>query len=263
MTSREKLPLSIAIITLNEEERLDDCLTSASFANDIVVVDSGSTDGTAAIAKSYGARVFQEDWQGFGPQKQRAIGHCKNNWVLVLDADERISSALAEEIRSIVENAGPNNAYAIPRKNYFLKRWIKHAGWWPDYVVRLINKDYCQMNTKPVHESIEVANRKIGKLHNPLIHHATRNIEHTMAKMDRYSSIGAKELFDNNEKASYSKALSRGTWAFFYNYILRMGFRDGSPGFIIAISDALNKFFKYAKLVEHSNHHKKPDLSPS
>ncbi len=249
MNNQATLPLSVAIITLNEEERLTDCLKSVSFATDIVVVDSGSTDNTAAIAKSYGARIFQEVWQGFGVQKQRAIDHCRNKWVLVLDADERVSPELKKEIQSVLGDQHSNKAYNIPRKNLFLNRWIRHAGWYPDHVVRLINKECCRMNTKPVHESIEV-NGQIGTLQSPLIHHATRNIEHTMAKMDRYSSIGAKEMYENGERASYAKALSRGAWAFLYNYIFRMGFRDGSPGFIIAVSDAINKFFKYAKLVE-------------
>ena len=246
-----QLALSVAIITLNEEKRLTDCLKSISFANDIVVVDSGSTDNTVSIAKTHGARVFHEEWQGFGEQKQLAIDHCQNSWVLVLDADERVSPETAEEIGSILSVPDPNQAYKVPRKNLFLNRWIQHAGWWPDYVIRLINTDFCRMNTKPVHESIEV-NGKTGTLQNPLIHFATQNIEHTMAKMDRYSSIGAKEMFENGEKASYSKALGRGAWAFVYNYLFRMGFRDGSPGFIIAVSDGLNKFFKYAKLVELS-----------
>nr|MBF0222880.1 glycosyltransferase family 2 protein [Desulfobulbaceae bacterium] len=260
--SRTKIPLSIAIITFNEEERLADCLKSIAFVDDVVVVDSGSTDNTVAIAASYGAKVFQEEWQGFGIQKQIAIDRCRNKWVLVLDADERVSPESAIEIQHILDNPGSNNAYKVPRKNIFLNRWIQHAGWWPDHVVRLINTKFCKMNSKPVHESI-IVEGSTGTLQNPLIHYATRDIKHTLAKIDRYSSIGAAELFENGEMASYNKALARGTWAFLYNYLFRMGFRDGSPGFIIAVSDAINKFFKYAKLVELSNTHKKTDSFPS
>lgn len=243
--------LSIAIITHNEEKRLPDCLKSLSFADEIVIVDSNSRDRTVEIAKEYGAKVFNEEWQGFGKQKQLAIDHCANKWVLVLDADERIPVETAREIEEILKNSRPSNAYSLPRKNIFMNRWIKHAGWWPDRVVRLINKNSCAMNENLVHESIQVQG-KTGELANPIIHYATQNLAHTMEKMDRYSSAGATETFEREDgkASSYQKAFLRAAWAFFYNYFIRLGFLDMGPGFIIAVSDASNKFFKYAKLVE-------------
>ena len=244
-----KNPLSIAVITLNEEKRLAECLASVSFADDIVVVDSGSTDSTLDIARRFGARVYRQKWQGFGRQKQTAIDHCKNRWVLILDADERLSEDAMAEIKALQEKGGSCAAYQLPRKNFFLGRWIRYAGWWPDYVTRLINKERCRMSANLVHESIEV-NGLLGQLDSPIIHQATRNLEHTMEKMDRYSTAGAREMHARGESASYAKALGRGVWAFFYNYFIRRGFLDGGPGFIIAVSDAVNKFFKYAKLAE-------------
>jgi hypothetical protein len=146
-------------------------------------------------------------------------------------------------------NALPYVAYSLPRKNIFLGRWIKHAGWWPDRVVRLINKEHCAMSEHLVHESILV-HGATGELTNPIVHYASRNLAHTMEKMNRYSSAGAKEAYDMGKKSSYLKAFSRATWAFFYNYFVRLGFLDMGPGLIIAVSDAANKFFKYAKLTE-------------
>ncbi len=245
-----KTQLSIAIITFNEEERLAECLQSVNFANEIIVVDSNSTDKTQSIAKQFGANIHQVPWQGFGPQKQAAIDYCTYQWVLILDADERLSQEAAKEIKEVIsQNNTPYSAFAMPRQNFFLGRWIKHAGWWPDYVTRLINKERCLMNKNLVHEALEV-NGKIGQLNSPLVHFATRDLDHTMQKMNRYSTAGAVEMFTRKETSSYCKALSRGLWAFFYNYTIRLGFLDGNQGFIIAVSDAANKFFKYAKLVE-------------
>lgn len=250
MNTAAKLPLSVAIITLNEQERLRDCLQSVLFAQEIVVVDSHSTDQTVAIAEEFGAKVFQEKWLGFGRQKQLAIDRCTNQWVFILDADERLAAGAAQEIGAIITGgSSPYRAFQLPRKNFFLGRWIKQAGWWPDYVIRLINTRHCRMNQNLVHEALEI-DGQVGTLATPLLHHATRNLAHTMTKMNRYSSAGAQELFARGETASYGRALARGAWAFFYNYALRGGFLDGGQGFIIAVSDAINKFFKYAKLVE-------------
>jgi glycosyltransferase involved in cell wall biosynthesis len=243
--------ISVAIIAYNEEERLPECLASLSFADEIIVVDSNSSDRTVEIASRFGAQVFSNEWSGFGRQKQIAINRCSNTWVLVLDADERIPSETAREIEDVLKKKNsPCKAYSLPRKNFFLGRWIKHAGWWPDRVVRLVDKDHCAMNNNLVHESIEVQG-ETGELAHPIVHYATRNLAHTMEKMNRYSSAGAEEAFAQGEgKSSYGKAFSRGAWAFFYNYVIRLGFLDMGPGLVIAVSDAVNKFFKYAKLVE-------------
>jgi len=244
--------LSAAIITLNEETRLPACIKSLQFVDEVIVVDSGSRDKTVSIAKDLGAKVYQEQWLGYGKQKQLAIDYCSNDWVIILDADERIPQKTASSICKAVQDPGGNVSFQLPRKNLFLGRWIKHAGWWPDYVVRIINKHKCQMSSHIVHESI-VSSGPTGTITEPIEHYATQNLSHTMEKMNAYSSAGAREMHDKGEGASYSKAFARGAWAFFYNYFFRLGLLDGGPGFIIAVSDATNKFFKYAKLTEFKN----------
>lgn len=240
--------LSIAIITLNEEERLVECLASVAFADEVVVVDSGSTDRTVEIARAHGARVLVEPWHGFGRQKQFAIDQCRNRWVLVVDADERVSPATAAEIMTALERPA-YAAYSLPRQNFFCGRWLKRAGWWPDRVVRLFDKTRARMSDRLVHEGLEV-DGPVGELHAMLVHHANRDLTHTLAKINSYSSAGAAELAKAGRKGSLSQALFRAAWGFAHNYLLRRGFLDGREGFLQAVCDAANIFFKYAKLWE-------------
>jgi glycosyltransferase involved in cell wall biosynthesis len=250
-----KLPLSVAIITKNEETRLPECLASVSFAAEVVVVDSDSTDRTVEIARAFGAVVHVEPWQGFGRQKQLAIDHCRHDWVLVLDADERVGSEAQAEIREALV-AGTCVAYSFPRKNYFCGRWLKHAGWWPDRVVRLFRKDSARMSERAVHESLEV-HGPVGILRQPLVHYANKDLAQTLDKVNHYSSAGANELFARGETASVVKALLRAAWSFLHGYILRGGFLDRGEGFVMAVSDFMNVFFKYAKLRELRKQHEK------
>lgn len=247
----EKIALSIAIITLDEEERLPGCLNSLAGIDDIVVVDSGSSDGTVAIAEQFGARVFQEPWRGFGPQKQFAIDQCRNEWVLILDADERIPPGTMAEIAAILRKPA-YDAYTIPRKNYFSGKWIRGMGWWPDRVIRLFRKQKGRMSERQVHESV-VVKGKAGSLSNPLIHLTNRNLRQTLEKLNRYSTIGAEELYQRGVRSSILKAVLRGGWAIFYNYFFRLGFLDGPQGIVVAVSDGVNIFYKYAKLQEMWN----------
>ena len=249
MTTSTKISLSVAIITLNEEDRLPECLESVKQADDIVVVDSGSTDDTVLIAEKFGARIFSENWRGFGPQKQFAIEQCRNEWVLLLDADERIPPETEAEIREILDGSPKFDAYSLPRKNYFSGRWIRHGGWWPDRTTRLFRKDAAHMPSKTVHEALEV-NGVTGEMKNPIVHYTNRNLHQIIEKMNHYTSAGAEELFQKGQRASLGKAVMRSSWAFFYNYFFRLGFLDRSEGFVIAVCDAVNKFYKYAKLRE-------------
>ncbi|MFA6282831.1 MAG: glycosyltransferase family 2 protein [Desulfurivibrionaceae bacterium] len=255
----DKLPLSVAIITKNEEDRLPGCLASVSFADEVVVVDSGSTDRTVEIAREFGAVVYDELWQGFGRQKQLAIDRCRHDWVLVLDADERVGAEAQAEIREALAT-GTSVAYSLPRKNYFCGRWLRHAGWWPDRVVRLFKKNFARMSERPVHESLEV-HGPVGALRHPLIHYANKGLEQTLNKVNQYSSAGADELFAQGKTASAAKALLRAAWAFFHGYILRGGFLDRGEGLVMAVSDFMNVFFKYAKLRELRKQKEKDSLS--
>lgn len=240
--------LSVAIITLNEEERLTECLASVAFADEVVVVDSGSSDRTVAIAAAHGAKVIVQEWLGFGRQKQCAIDQCRNQWVLVLDADERIPPATAGEIQAVLRQPA-YVAYSLPRQNFFCGRWLKRAGWWPDRVVRLFDRAHARMSDRLVHEGLMV-DGSVGALHGVIVHQANRDLSHTLAKINSYSSAGALELAKAGRRGSLPQALGRATWAFVHNYLVRRGFLDGKEGFLQAVCDAVNIFFKYAKLWE-------------
>jgi len=252
MLTEDKIPLSVAIITKNESENLPACLKSISFAGQIVVVDSGSTDETVKIASDFGCDVFTESWRGFGPQKQFAIDRCTNPWVLVLDADERIPVDTAPAIKKIVLNPSTTAAgFSFPRKNFFQERWIRHAGWWPDRVVRLFRKGRGRMTPAKVHESV-VIEGTIESLAFPIEHYTEGRLSQILMKIERYSTIGAEEAFKEGKTACICSAVLRAKLAFLHNYILRCGFLDGPQGLTLAITDAINKFFKYAKLSELS-----------
>lgn len=246
---QKRVPLSVAIITKDEEHRLPDCLTSVSFAAEIIVVDSGSTDATVEIAKRFGALVYSEPWQGFGRQKQSAIDHCTQPWILLLDADERVTPELSAAIQTIIVGHSPFLSYSIPRKNIFCGQWLKHAGWWPDRVVRLFKKGSARMSDRLVHEALEV-DGQIGVLSDPLLHFSNRDLSQTLEKINHYSSAGAEQLYKRGISASLFKALAHATWAFANNYVFRLGVLDGVPGLVQAITDAVNTLFKYLKLWE-------------
>jgi glycosyltransferase involved in cell wall biosynthesis len=246
----DKIPLSVAIITKNEEVNLPSCLQSIIFANQIVIVDSGSADATLKIAADFGCEIYNEAWQGFGPQKQLAIDKCHESWILVLDADERIPSETRDEIMHIV--SAPANdfcGYSFPRRNYFQSRWIKHAGWWPDRVTRLFRKDAGKMSLATVHEAVEVKG-PVGELDVPIDHYTESDIGKVIQKIDKYSTLGAKEAFNEGRKSSILSASLRAFFTFIQDYFLRLGFLDGNPGLTLAVTDSVNKFFKYAKLCE-------------
>ncbi len=250
MSVEGKIPLSVAIITKNEAGNLPDCLKSVSFAAQIVVVDSGSTDETVKIATDVGCDVLVESWRGFGPQKQFAIDHCRNPWILVLDADERISQNAAQTIRNIISSPSTTAAgFSFPRKNFFQGRWIRHAGWWPDCVIRLFRKGQGRMTEVKVHESVEV-DGVVEPLECPIEHYTESSFSQILIKIDQYSALGAEEAFKEGKTVSIYSAILRAKLAFLHNYVLRCGFLDGRQGLTLAITDAINKFFKYAKLAE-------------
>lgn len=246
----EKIPLSVALIARNEEKNLPNCLRSVAFARQVVVVDSGSSDDTVRIAVEAGCDVFTEKWRGFGPQKQFAIDQCREPWVLILDADERIPPEAALMIQQIVSTVSrPAAGYSFPRKNFFQSRWIRHAGWWPDRVVRLFQKGRGRMTAVPVHEAVEI-DGPVTVLNVPIEHLTESRLGSVLRKIDRYSTLGAEEAFAQGRSCTVWSAFLRAKWTFLQDYLLRGGFLDGPQGLTLAVTDAVNKFFKYAKLSE-------------
>lgn len=246
----EKIPLSVAIITKNEAANLPACLQSVAFASQVVVVDSGSTDGTLEIARGFGCDAFVEEWKGFGKQKQAAIDRCREPWVLVLDADERIPPQTQAAIRAVIsQGEGTAPGYSFPRKNYFQGRWIRHMGWWPDRITRLFRRGMGRMTEAPVHEAVTVAGQVIP-LESPIEHFTESRLSEILKKIDRYSTLAAEEAFREGRRSSVWGALARAELTFLQNYVLRRGFLDGRQGLVLSVTDAVNKFFKYAKLSE-------------
>lgn len=246
----EKIPLSVAIITKNEEQNIRDCLKSVAFAAQIVVVDSGSTDKTLEIAAAFDCDIYREGWHGFGPQKQLAIDKCSRPWVLVLDADERIPKETQRVITDIVTGAGVQAAgFSFPRKNFFQGRWMRHAGWWPDRVTRLFRREAGRMTPVAVHEAVEVEGL-VAPLDVPIEHCTESSLSAILLKIDHYSTLGAGESHLAGKSSSPFGAFIRAFFTFVQNYIFRRGFMGGPQGLTLAVTDSVNKFFKYAKLSE-------------
>ena len=230
--------LSVVIITKNEENFITDAIKSASFADEVIILDSGSIDKTCEIAKELGAKVYQNEWLGFGPQKNRAVELAKNDWVFVLDSDERITEELKNEIVTILKEP-QFNGYFIARLNNFFGKNIKNCGLYPDYSIRLFNKNYGKFNDVSVHESVQLKS-KAAYLKNHMIHLAYDSIEEFIQKQNRYSSL-------NHKKKSLVKAIINPYWTFFKLYILKKGFLDGWHGFVISKLYAQYTFWKYIK----------------
>lgn len=240
--------LSVIVITKNESEHISRCLESVAWADEIIVLDSGSSDNTVAISKQYTDKVFETDWPGYGPQKQRALNKANGDWVLSLDADETISPELKHEIQEVMKQSRIKG-YEIPRRSSFCGKQIKHSGWWPDFVLRLFQREFGRFTDDLVHEHI-VINNEIGRLNNPILHESYINLDEVLHKINSYSSLGAKKLFDKGKKTSLLHAIGKGLWTFFRTYILKAGFLDGSHGLMLAISNAEGTYYKYLKLLE-------------
>ena len=248
VTTSSPLKLSVTIITKNEGEAIYDCLESVRWADEIVVVDSGSADNTVEICRSFGAKVLvTEDWPGFGMQKNRALNLATNAWVLSIDADERVSAALREEIEAVIQQSSGDFALRMPRQSSYCGQFVRHSGWWPDYVIRLFPRKDAKFSDDLVHERI-LFSGEIRTLKNPLLHISYKNLEEVLEKTNRYSTAGAIMLHRQGKTASLSGAVARGCWAFFRTYVIRLGFLDGRVGFMLAISNAETTYYKYLKL---------------
>jgi glycosyltransferase involved in cell wall biosynthesis len=247
--------LSVAIITLNEEENLARTLASVRFADEIVIVDSSSADRTVEIAESFGAKVFQLPWLGFAAQKNYAIEQCSSDWILSLDADEELSPELQQQIQHLLPSNPPADAYFLKRRNLFLGRWIKHGGYYPDPKLRLFRRSAANFEPRfaprPVHETM-VFDGESAKLDFDLIHHAYPTLESYLEHMDRYSTLGA-ELLVSDQRTSdswiafYWHVLAVPHLTFLWNYIFRLGFLDGREGLLLHLYHSAYVSWKYAK----------------
>jgi len=242
------LPLSLVVITRDAAPELAACIASASFATDVVVVDSGSADDTVAVALRAGARVIDHAWEGFGPQKNFAVGQARHDWVLCLDADERVTAPLAATIVALfAQGLPPASAYALTRRNRFLGRWLAHGEGYPDWNVRLFDRRHARWTPEPVHETV-VADGAIVRLSGDLEHASAESIEAYIEKQNRYTSLQAQAMHAKGEHASAWRIAVAPVARFLRFYILKSGWRDGIAGFAHIAIGAFGSFLKYTKL---------------
>jgi len=246
--------ISVTLITLNEADNIEDCLKSCSWADEIVVVDSQSTDKTVELARKFTDKVFVEEWKGQGYNKNLAVQKASGPWIFSIDADERVSPELAKEIRQTVNNA-QNDAYSIKRKNIYRGQWIKHGGWWPDEVKRLFLKNKASFNNARIHDSLQV-NGTAGWLLHPLIHESFFTADDFLERARHYAIHQGREMFENGRKATALTAFWRAIFTFFKTFVLRAGFLDGRAGFLVANYNTTLAFYKYMILAEFWNDNK-------
>lgn len=243
--------LSVIVITKNEAHQLARCLGSVAFADEIVVVDSGSTDGTPDLARRLGARVIETtDWPGFGKQKQRALDAARGDWVLALDADEWLSAELAQAVqRAVADDRTQAQAqgYELVRLSAFCGQWMRGGGWYPDPGLRLVRRERAHFTPDLVHEHLEVQGR-IERLPGLLLHDSIPSLESAIDKMNRYSTGRAKDLVARGKRGGLARALGHGLWAFVRTYVVKRGFRDGRLGFVLALHNAETTYYRYLKM---------------
>ncbi len=245
----ERPSLSVAVITKNEADRIPRLLKSVRFANEVLVIDSGSMDNTQTICRSYGATVIEHPWMGYVAQKQIALERARSEWVLSLDSDEVVSGALAAEITTAIGSAPPDVVgFSMPRLSYYLGRWIRHGGWYPDRKVRLVRKGYGSWAGVDPHDKLVVDGR-VARLSQPILHYVYRDISDQLATIDRFSDIAARER--GGASGPYVLAgLAHAAGKFFECYVWKMGFMDGWAGLVIAMNSAWYVFLKHAKAWE-------------
>jgi len=241
--------LSVVIITRDEEAAIGAALDSVAFADEIVLVDSGSRDRTVEIARARGAKVIETtDWPGFGAQKNRALDHATREWVFSLDADERVTPELRAEIEAMVKGKAAHDAYEVPRLSSYCGRYMRHGGWWPDHVTRLFRRGKARFSDDLVHERLVVTG-STGRLKAHLLHEAFEDLEEVLRKVDQYSTANAQMMHARGKRGSLASAVLHGGWAFFRTYVLRAGFLDGRHGFMLAVSNAEGTYYRYLKLM--------------
>jgi glycosyltransferase involved in cell wall biosynthesis len=241
--------LSAIVIAMNNERTIQRCIESLRWADEIVVVDSGSTDRTPGICRELGAKVhLTSDWPGHGPQKNRALDLATGDWVVSIDSDEWVTPELREEIVRALKAAGAHRGYAIPRLSTFCGREMRHSGWWPDYVLRLFRRDSGRFTDDHTHERL-VVDGAVARLRAPIMHEAITGLDQMLGKMNAYSTASARMKLAQGKRGSLIAAVAHGLWAFFRTYVLRLGFLDGREGFLLAVANAEGSYYRYVKLM--------------
>jgi glycosyltransferase involved in cell wall biosynthesis len=243
-----KLPISLVVITLNEDRNIERCIKSVPFASDVVVLDSGSQDQTLKKAADLGARVVTESWQGFGPQKRRATELAQHDWVINLDADEALSEELQNEIINRFTQLNPRVGYLFPRRSFHLGRWILNGGWYPDRQLRLYNRQFSNWSEVQIHERVQAPAEE--SFTHPLLHWVFENLSDQVQTNNRYSGLQAQREREQGKKFSVLKLIFKPCSKFLECYILKQGYRDGLPGLVIAVGAGYSVFLRWAKLWE-------------
>jgi glycosyltransferase involved in cell wall biosynthesis len=257
------MKISAYIITFNEVDKIRDCINSVLWADEIIVADSYSTDGTTEIVESMNVKLVQIPFDGFGNLRNKAISHCNGDWIFSLDSDERCTEEVRDEIRSITDNED-FDLYRVPKRNFFMGKWIKHSGWYPNYrQPQLFRNGKMTYDLDPVHEGFLVHSKKsIGVLKNAIWQIPFKDMEQLLHKANRYSSLGVQKLEKRGVSGSITKAFFHGFWSFFKHYFLKLGILDGGPGFIIAFSNFEGTFYRYIKLTESQKNWNTPSNPP-
>ena len=249
--SADKIPLSVVIIAKNAATQIAACIDSVAFADEILVVDSGSEDETRAIADVRGCRVIEKEWIGFGRQKQFAVSEARHEWVLCLDVDERVTPRLQDSIRAALHTQ-THKAWRMPRRNRFLGRWLKHGEGYPDWSLRMFHRQFSSWSNDPVHEAV-ITTVDVGTMAGDLLHDSAEDVKTYLDKQNRYSSLHAEALFQQGVRAGYFKLFLSPLARFIKFYVIRLGFLDGGPGFAHVAVGCFAAFAKYAKLIELTN----------
>ena len=243
--------LSVILITKNEAANIRACLESVAWADEIIVVDSGSTDDATAIAREMGAKVYEHDWPGFGLQKNRALGYATSDWVFSIDADERVTPELRAELEQVMRD-DKAEGYYCPRLSQFCGTFIHHSGWYPDYVLRLFKRDAGRFSDSLVHESVQL-NGASAKLKSPLLHYSYLTMNDVERKVEHYSSAAAQQMFQAGRRSNLAGAALSAGWAFVRTYFIRLGVLDGVAGWQIACMNTRTTWLKYRKLAKMSD----------
>ena len=243
------VPVTATVITFNEAANIEAALASLSWADEIIVVDSQSTDRTTEIARKFTDKVIVRPWPGYIAQKNFAAEQASHDWIFSLDADERVTPELAAEVKALVANGPHATGYRVPRVTFHLGRWMRSTDWYPDYQLRLYDRRHARWSGKYVHESVK-ADGAVDDLRSELQHFAYRDLAHHLQTMDRYTTLAAKQMFEEGRRAGLVDLMIHPPAAFFRNYVLRGGFRDGVPGLIVSAMNARYVGLKFAKLWE-------------